>query len=154
MPPIIAIDLGAAPALVVVGGDEKEPRLAALALFASWDTNAVLCEIDTAMQDWGCRDVYVERTFTWRKKTRRYLLDTGRKQEAQAGFLAGWLWGRGELHRVEPVSEAEAFAAWCVFGKPDAGKGAKGEHIRDALGIALKALIRQNDRAAVAAEEA
>jgi hypothetical protein len=147
MRPILAIDLGAAPVLAAVMGTERAPILLEVRRFTRWDTEEITAAIAEIMERRGIREVYVEETFTWRGRQRRYLADVGRKQEAQAGFLEGWLFGRGELRRVSPVNDAEAYAAWCVFGRPEEAGGEAGRHLRDALGIGLKALIGQRELA-------
>ena len=91
-----------------------------------------------------------------RHKARGYLRDVGRFQEGQAGFLTGALSGVCEVLRVPPVNGNEAQVAWIQFGRPEIGKGRKGEHYRDCMGVGLKGLIRQrtrlNELAAEAAE--
>ena len=143
MRPLLAIDLGAAPALAAVIGTERSPVLLEVRRFPRWDTEQITRAIAEIMERRGIREVYVEQTFTWRQRRRRYLADVGRQQEAQAGFLEGWLFGRGELRRVAPCQAEDGYAAWDVFGRPEEGKGSGGEHVRDALATALKGLIAQ-----------
>jgi len=144
MRPLLAIDLGASPAIAVVMGSERAPVLLETRQFSGWDSEQIAEAIAEVMERRGIRMVYCEETFTERRAKKWYLADVGRVQEAQAGYLEGWLFGRGELRRVSPVNDTEAWVAWGIFGSPQAGKGAKGEHVRDALGVGLKALIEES----------
>lgn len=141
--PIIAIDLGSRPAIVIVTGTAESPIFRAARRWWKWDSAEVLWHIRVWLHTYPDAVVWCEETFSHGTKRKSYLRDVGRKQEHQAGYLEGALAGECEVLRVPPVSGAEAQAAWQVFGRPSEGEGAKGEHVRDSLGIALKALIRQ-----------
>jgi hypothetical protein len=150
MTSLLAIDLGCRPALCVVSGTWRVPEFVCGERFSAWDTERITASLRALIEEHGIRDVYVEQTFTWKQQKRRYLADVGRVQESQAGFLKGWLCGLGigELRRVTPVNHGQAYAAWYAFGSPEEGKGGKGEHLRDALGIALRALMERDKVAA------
>jgi len=141
--PLLAVDLGSRPAFAVVIGTERVPVLLEMRRFSAWRTEEITEAIAEVMERRGIRLVYVEQTFSAGTKRKPWLRDVGRKQEGQSGYLEGWLWGRGELRRVAPCGEHDAFIAWNVFGMPAEATGAAGEHLRDALAVGLKALIAQ-----------
>ena len=140
--PVIAVDLGERPAAVAVAGTEGAPVLLAIRRFGSWDTAAVTGQLEEWLGRWPGARIWCEETFTERRRAKRHLADVGRRQEAQAGFLEGWSYGKTEVCRVPPCYGNEPFAAWARLGRPAAGDGTAGEHVRDACAIALKALIR------------
>ena len=150
--PLIAVDLGSHPAAVLVMGTANVPVLMAARRFSG---QGVAVKVLAQIEEWLARCpgavVYCEQTFTQRRQRKAFLRDVGRVQEAQAGFLEGALWGNTEVRRVPPCDGREADTAWLVFGRPEEGKGTKGEHLRDALAIALKALIRRSELVAAKA---
>ena len=143
--PLIACDLGSRPALVLVTGTENCPKLLGARRFSRWDGEKIVGQI----KEWvGLHPgivLWCEETFSHGTKRRGYLRDVGRLQEHQAGYLEGILSGVCEVRRVPPVNDAEAQVAWIQFGRPEEGKGSAGEHVRDALGVGLKGLIRQGE---------
>lgn len=145
--PIIAGDLGARPAFVVTTGTENAPVLLAVRRFSRWDAKAILATIDEWLEQWPRATICVEATFTEKRWRKQYLADVGRKQEAQAGFLVGHYFGQVEVCRVPPCYGLEPWVAWVQFGRPEEGEGDAGEHVRDALAVALKKLIRQGTQA-------
>lgn len=151
---VVAIDLGARPAAVVAGGTDDCPVLLATKRWSRWDSEKIVAQLKAWVKRYPGARVWCEETFSHGTKRHGYLRDVGRVQEGQAGFIQGMLYGTCEVLRMPPVNGNEAQVAWIQFGRPDEGKGPKGEHLRDSCGIALKGLIRQNDRAAVAAQEA
>ena len=142
--PLIAIDLGSRPAAGLITGTEQCPVLLDLRRFASFRVDEVI----GTLEGW-LKEVWCEQTVSQRGRTRAYLRDVGRVQEGQAGFIAGML--RRELRRVPPCSGTEADVAWAIFGRPEEGAGAKGEHVRDMLAVGLKGLIRRGERAKLVA---
>lgn len=142
---IIAIDLGKHPHLVAMSGTWKAPVLHEARRLGEWNPEEITATIKEMKALYGEIVVCCERTFTWRetkRDKRRYHRDTGRQQESQAGaieMLCSMIGVRFE--RVAPVNEGEAFVAWDAVGRPEEGKGCKGEHIRDAIGVGLKGLI-------------
>jgi len=146
--PLIGLDLGARPALVLATGTDECPVLLATRRFSRWNGEKIVGQI----KEWVALHpgivLFCEETFTERRQGRhRVKLDVGRKQEHQASYLEGILSGVCEVRRVPPVNGFEAQVAWIAFGRPEEGKGSVGEHSRDALGVALKGLIRQGARA-------
>ena len=147
--PLIAVDLGSRPAAGLITGTEQCPVLLDVRRFSRWESRLFVAVLEAWRLEWPRAEVWCEQTFSHRGRKRRYLRDVGRVQEGQAGFLSGML-GRDVL-RVPPCSDAEARVAWAVFGRPEQGEGTAGEHVRDMLAVALKALIRRHDAAKVAA---
>jgi hypothetical protein len=133
--PIIAVDLGVRPAAVVITGTPEAPVILQHARWPKWD-GRILAWVEEQLEAYPGAMLFCEQTFSRGTKTKPYLRDTGRKQEQQAGFLAGYF--RCEVHRVPPCSGNEAMAAWGILGRPDWA----GEHDKDALCISLKALSR------------
>jgi hypothetical protein len=141
--PIIACDLGAECAAVLVTGTFNCPVLLDARRWSHWDPEKIVAQLRTWRRSKRGRDakMWCEDTFSGPK----WLRDVGRKQEAQAGLLQGIM---GDVfERVPPVSAVEADLAWNAFGRPALGQGDAGEHVRDALGTAWKALNRRNDTA-------
>ena len=147
--PLIAIDLGSRPAAGLITGTEQCPVLLDLRRFASFRVDEVIGTLEGWLKEWPRAEVWCEQTFSQRSEKKRYLRDVGRVQEGQAGFIAGML--RRELRRVPPCSGTEADVAWAIFGRPEEGAGAKGEHVRDMLAVGLKGLIRRGERAKLVA---
>ena len=139
--PLIAIDVGSGWAVVLVVGTFDCPVLVDAVRGSRWDGEKIV----GAVKRWrrskrGRRAaIWCEDTFTGPK----WLRDVGRSQEAQIGFLQGML---GDVfERVPPVDGTEADIAWNAFGRPEQGRGNAGAHVRDALGIAWKALNRMGE---------
>lgn len=147
--PLIAIDLGARPAIGLITGTEQAPVLLRVRRFPRWDSRVIMGVIQEWMQEWPRAQVWCESTFSHGTKRKPWLRDVGRKQEAQAGYISGAL-GR-DVERVPPCSAVEANIAWALFGWPEEGAWAKGEHVRDMLCVGLRALIRRGDRARLVA---
>jgi hypothetical protein len=145
---VIAVDLGARPAAVVVAGTERAPVLLAVRRFGAWDTARVTGQIEEWLARWPGARIWCEETFTERRRVKRHLADVGRAQESQAGYLEGWAARKTEVRRVPPCQGLDGYAAWDWLGQPAAGRGAVGEHVRDACAIAIKALIEQGERRA------
>ena len=144
---LLALDLGAAPAICVVDGTWREPVLLHSERFGRFDMIALTQRMADLMTQFGVRDVYCERTFTEVRRKKLYLANVGRKQAEQYGALVYWAHTVGaEMHQVEPVKSGEAYAAWYAFGSPPEGKCAAGEHLRDACGVALRALMQRDEK--------
>lgn len=152
---IFAFDLGVHPVLISLTGAWRKPILLSACTFAAWDpdeiTERLTCLRIEAQAAHSEHLVCVEQTFTWRetkKDKRRYHRDTGRQQESQAGAIEMLCHMVGlQFRRVSPVSSGEAYAAWDAAGRPVEGKGSKGEHIRDAIGVGVKGLILSEEEA-------
>jgi len=141
--PIIAFDLGAACAAVLVTGTFDCPVLLDARRWSRWDAEKIIAQLRKWRRSKRGRGavIWCEETFSGPK----WLRDIGRSQEAEAGLLQGMI---GDVfERVPPVSGVEADLAWNGFGRPALGQGDAGEHVRDALGIAWKALNRRNGTA-------
>lgn len=153
--PVIGFDLGYRPAAVVATGTDNCPVLLATKRWSRWDSEKIVSQIRAWVRKYKGARLWCEETFTERRQAWRYRvkIDVGRVQEGQAGYLEGSLSDVCEVLRVPPVIGTDAWIAWVQFGRPDEGKGSVGEHIRDALGVALKGLIRQGERLAVEASE-
>ena len=144
--PLIAIDLGSRVAAVLVTGTFDCPVLLDGKRWSRWDAEEVVAQLKKWRRSKRARGarIWCEGTFSGPK----WLRDVGRLQEAQAGFLQGMI---GDVfERVPPVSATEAMIAWAAFGRPAEGAGDAGEHVRDALGTAWKALNRRGDAAQAA----
>ena len=143
--PVIGFDLGYRPAAVVATGTDACPVLLATKRWSRWDSEKIVEQIKRWVRQYKGARLWCEETFTEKRRGRRHRvkLDVGRVQEGQAGYLEGSLSGVCEVKRVPPVDDREAWIAWVQFGRPEEGKGSAGVHTRDALGVALKGLIRQ-----------
>ena len=142
--PLIAIDLGVRPASGLITGTEARPVLIEARRFPRFEAGPFVGVLEGWLEEWPRAEVWCEETYSQRGEERPWLRDVGRLQEGQAGFIGGML-GR-ELSRVSPCSDVEARVAWGIFGRPEEGAGAVGEHVRDMLAVALKALIRRAER--------
>lgn len=142
--PLIAIDLGARPACGLITGTEARPVLMEARRFSRFEGGPFVGVLEAWLEEWPRAEVWCEETYSYRGRKRAYLRDVGRVQEGQAGFIEGSL-GR-ELRRVPPCWGTEPQVAWGIFGRPEEGRGAAGEHVRDMLAVGLKALIRRGER--------
>lgn len=142
--PLIAIDLGVRPASGLITGTEWRPVLMEARRFPRFEAGPFVGVLEAWLEEWPRAEVWCEETYTYRGEEEPWLRDVGRLQEGQAGLIEGML--RREVHRVPPCRGPEAQIAWGIFGRPEAGKGAVGEHVRDMLAVALKALIRRGER--------
>jgi len=150
---VIGFDLGTHPAAVVAAGTDECPVLLGSAVWDVWDSDVIVAQIEQWVERYEGARLWCEETFSHGTKRKGWLRDVGRVQEGQAGYLEGALAGTCEVLRVPPVDGNDAQVAWIQFGRPAIGKGQKGEHVRDALGVALKGLIRQRTPAAHLPEE-
>ncbi len=143
--PVIGVDLGYRPAMVLATGTGDCPVLLAAKRWSRWDTVKICGQLSEWLERCPGAAIWFEETFTERRrgKQHRVKIDVGRVQEGQAGYLMGWADGKCEVKRVPPVIGNDPQVAWIEFGRPAEGKGQAGEHLRDALGVALKALNRQ-----------
>ena len=145
----LAIDLGVVLHIAVVTGTSTNPVLLELAKI-EWrgpeHTAAVEDLIEEIIARRGVTVMSFEETFSAGTKRKGWLRDVGRAQEHQAGYLEGCFGRRVNVARVPPVTAPEALVAWHQFGRPEWAAGRKGEHYRDALGVALKAMVRIEDR--------
>lgn len=148
--PVIAIDLGARPSANVSTGTADCPVLLAARRWSRWDSAKIVGQIDEWLERWPEADIWCEATFTEGREEKKYLRDVGRKQEAQASYLEGVYRTRAEVKRVPPCYGNEPAAAWIAFGRPLIRGKPANEHDKDALAVALKALIRQGARREVA----
>lgn len=142
---LLACDLGCILHLAVVVGTSKNPVLLETAKI-TWrsgaDTEAVVSLIEELVERRGVGVMACEETFTERRRKKLYLFNIGRDQEAQASFLEGRFMGKVRVMRVPMCYGAEPAAAWSVFGRPEE---AKSEHLKDAIAVGLKCLIRLED---------
>ena len=142
MKPLIGLDLGAKPTAVLAFGTFECPVLLDVKWWPRWDAEGIAAQLKRwrrSKRGKGAR-IYCEDTFSGPA----WLRDVGRQQEAQAACLQGLM---GDVfERVSPVNAIEASVGWQAFGRPEEGRGAAGEHARDAMGIALKGLIRQSEQ--------
>jgi hypothetical protein len=131
--PVIAVDLGYAPAAVVVGGTWDCAFLLAARRFPRWgpDLFAVLQEW---RERWPDSEMWCESTFSGPRWNR----DTGRLQESQVVELASTF---GIVYRTNALTGHDAFIGWDKLGRPALGEGPAGEHLRDACGVSCHALI-------------
>ena len=144
--PIIALDVGSACAAGLVAGTFDCPVLLEAKRWSRFDAEKVVAQLKRWRRGRGRgAAIWCEGTFSERRTKKRFLGDVGRKQEAQIGILQALM---GEVfERVPPVNGTEAMVAWQAFGRPAIGEGDAGEHGRDMLGVALKALNRRNETA-------
>ncbi len=136
MHPVIALDIGTAPAALVAGGTWEHPFLcreengsAAVRRWSRWSH-----DVAETILAWKAR--WPEATI-WRELTFQAKFNVGQSQAEKAADLAE----AGLLFCVDPVSELEAKAAWQMLGCPALGQGDAGRHVRDGCGVAMKAII-------------
>lgn len=132
--PIIAVDIGVKPAFVVVTGTKVLPILLGAFRFQHFDMRFIE-SIRAQQAKFPGAQVWIEEHFSGPK----YLRDTGRKQADMATDLAGYV---GLCYHVPPVNHLEAMMGWDMLGRPPEGEGEVGREVRDACGIAMKALSR------------
>ncbi len=134
---VIAVDLGTHPVVCCVLGTWDSPVLLEWRAFDAWGP-PVLAYIDDLIARRGATVLAVEQTFSIGSGPKR---DVGRQQESQAGFLEGMYGGRLRFERVSTVEDSDALIAWQKFGRPRNARGKRvPEHVRDCLGVGLRAI--------------
>ncbi len=128
--PCVGLDIGAAPAAVVAGGTWEAPFLLAARRWSRWSS-----EVAAQLLAW--RAQWPDLTF-WRELTFDARFHVGQTQAEKAADLAGEV---GMVFCTNPVESLEAWAAWDMLGRIALGDGAAGEHLRDAEGVAMKAIL-------------
>jgi len=152
--PVIGVDLGPFTICCAVGTWNAPILLRDPA--GKWELRkcgdmATACAyIDDLLERRGRCVLAVEQTFSAGTKKRPWLREVGRVQESQAGYLEGVYGYTGpvEFVRVQPCIHIEGMVAWSAFGCPVLVGNTLGEHLRDALCVALKAINQRQGHCA------